>query len=59
MPMTSQVQRAAMHAAAAGKSTLAIPRKVGREFAAADKGGKLPKRKHKSKHGRHHTILEG
>ena len=46
-----------MHAAAAGKSTLGIPRKVAREFVAADKGGKLPKRKRK--HGRHRTILEG
>jgi hypothetical protein len=33
-----------MHAAAAGRSTLGIPRKVGMEFVAADKGGKLPKR---------------
>jgi len=34
-----------MFAAAAGKSTLGIPKKVGAEFVAADKGGKLPKRK--------------
>jgi hypothetical protein len=34
-----------MRAAAAGKSTLGIPKKVGAEFSAADKGGKLPKRK--------------
>jgi len=45
MPMVSQAQRAAMHAAAQGKSTLGIPKKVGAEFVAADKGGKLPKRK--------------
>jgi hypothetical protein len=38
-----------MHAAAAGKSTLGIPKKVGKEFAAADKGGKLPKRVKKRK----------
>lgn len=31
-----------MHAAAEGHSTLGIPRSVGREFAAADPGGKLP-----------------
>ena len=43
-----------MGAAASGKSTLGIPKKVGREFIAADPGGKLPKRsskprrKHKS-----------
>jgi len=34
-----------MRAAAAGKGTLGIPKKVGREFSSADKGGKLPKRK--------------
>lgn len=44
MPPVSQQQRKAMFAAAAGKSTLGIPKKVGKEFAAADKGGKLPKR---------------
>jgi hypothetical protein len=32
-----------MYAAASGKSTLGIPRKVGKEFVAADKPGKLPK----------------
>lgn len=58
MPAVSEAQRRAMHAAASGRSTLGISRKVGREFVAADKGGKLPKRK-KSKHGRHRTILEG
>jgi hypothetical protein len=42
MPMKSQAQRGAMHAAAAGKSTLGIPKKVGSEFVASDKGGKLP-----------------
>jgi hypothetical protein len=45
MPMKSEAQRKAMHAAASGKSTLGIPKKVGKEFAASDKGGKLPKRK--------------
>lgn len=49
MPPVSQQQRKAMFAAAAGKSTLGIPKKVGKEFVAADKGGKLPKRKGKSK----------
>lgn len=33
-----------MYAAAAGKSTLGIPRKIGKEFVAADKPGKLPRR---------------
>lgn len=44
MPMQSEAQRRAMHAAASGKSTLGIPKKVGKEFAAADQGGSLPKR---------------
>jgi hypothetical protein len=38
----SQAQRGAMQAAAAGKSTLGIPPKVGKEFAAGDPGGTLP-----------------
>jgi len=42
MPPVSEAQRRAMYAAAAGKSTLGIPKKVGREFTAADPGGKLP-----------------
>jgi len=45
VPPVSQAQRKAMHAAAAGKSTLGIPKKVGAEFVAADKGGKLPAKK--------------
>jgi hypothetical protein len=45
MPPVSQKQRRAMYAAAAGRSTLGIPRAVGREFVAADKGGKPPLRK--------------
>lgn len=49
MPPKSEAQRRAMHAAAAGHSTLGIPRSVGKEFAAADKGGKLPKRVKKGK----------
>lgn len=45
MPVVSQNQRAAMYAAAEGKSTLGIPAKVGREFIAASHGIKgLPKR---------------
>jgi hypothetical protein len=45
MPPKSQAQRGAMYSAAAGKSTLGIPKKVGKEFVKADKPGKLPKRK--------------
>ena len=42
MPIKSEAQRGAMYAAAAGKSTLGIPKKVGKEFVASDTGGKLP-----------------
>jgi hypothetical protein len=44
-PPVSEAQRAAMHAAAAGKSTIGIPKSVGKEFSDADKGGKLPAHK--------------
>jgi hypothetical protein len=49
MPMKSQAMRKAMHAAAAGKSTLGIPKSVGKKFVKHDRGGKLPKRKRKKK----------
>ena len=49
MPPVSQNQRKAMFAAAAGKSTLGIPKKVGREFVKSDKGGKLPRKVKKEK----------
>ncbi len=49
MPLESQAQRGAMYAAAAGHSTLGIPKSVGAEFVAADQGGKLPARKTKKK----------
>jgi len=45
MPAVSEAQRKAMFAAAAGKSTLGIPKSVGKEFADADPGGKLPEKK--------------
>lgn len=51
MPIVSQAQRGAMYSAAAGKSTLGIPKKVGKEFVATDKPGKLPKRKRKKRQG--------
>lgn len=34
-----------MFAAKAGNSTIGIPKSVGAEFAASDKGGKLPEKK--------------
>jgi len=42
--MQSEAQRKAMHAAAKGKSTIGIPKKVAREFVDADEGGKLPRK---------------
>lgn len=45
MPIKSKAQERAMHAAAAGKSTLDIPKKVGKEFIAAGPAKKnLPER---------------
>jgi hypothetical protein len=44
-PSVSEAQRRAMGAAASGNSTLGIPKKVGKEFIDADKGGKLPEHK--------------
>jgi hypothetical protein len=44
MPPKSEAQRKAMAAAAHGKSTIGIPKSVGKDFIDADKGGKLPKR---------------
>lgn len=45
MPPVSQQQRRLMWAAASKKGGVAgVPQKVGREFAEADKPGKLPKR---------------
>ena len=41
-PPVSESQRRAMFAARAGHSTLGIPESVGKEFANADPGGKLP-----------------
>lgn len=50
MPMKSKAQSRAMHAAAEGRSTLGIPKKVGKEFVKAQHGkkeSKLPERKKK------------
>ena len=49
MPPVSEKQRRAMHAAAAGKSTIGIPKSVGKEFSQADRGGKLPTKAKPSK----------
>jgi hypothetical protein len=49
MPPKSKKQRAAMAMAAKGKSSLGIPKSVGKEFIAADTGKKLPNRVKKKK----------
>ncbi len=43
MSTVSRAQNAAMHSAAEGKSTLGIPKSVGKEFVAADHGRKIKK----------------
>jgi hypothetical protein len=48
MPPVSEAQRRLMFAAASKKGGVdGVPQSVGKEFAGADKGGKLPKRKSK------------
>lgn len=62
MPNVSQAQRAAMAEAAAGHSKLGIPKKVGAEYMAEDKGGHLPARmprKAKKMAGKRHEIIMG
>ena len=44
MPPRSEAQRKAMWAASEGRSTIGIPESVGKEFAKADTGGKLPEK---------------
>lgn len=43
MPIISKAQNAAMRAAAAGKSTIGIPKSVGKEFVAASHGMSVKK----------------
>lgn len=49
MPAVSEAQRKAMYAAAAGNSTLGIPKEVGKDFVAATPPGKLPAKAPKKK----------
>jgi hypothetical protein len=51
MPSVSQKQHNAMEAAAHGKSTLGIPKSVGKEFSSADKGKKFGAKKKKKTTG--------
>lgn len=53
MPYKSKAQQGAMYAAAAGKSTLGIPKKVGKEFVKAGPASKnLPNKVQKRASGR-------
>ena len=53
MPYESKAQKGAMYAAAAGKSTLGIPKKVGKEFVkAGPASNKLPNEVNKRAAGR-------
>jgi hypothetical protein len=47
MPSKTKKQRRAMRAAAAGKSTVGIPKSVGKEYVAADKRARKKKKKGK------------
>jgi hypothetical protein len=58
MPLESKAQAGAMYAAAEGKSTLGIPKKVGKEFVAAGKAKpKLPEHVAKKPTGEHAIQL--
>lgn len=53
MPVVSKDQQKAMYAAAAGKSTIGIPKKVGKEFVKAGKSkANLPQKVTKRAAGR-------
>jgi hypothetical protein len=53
MPITSKAQQGAMYAAAEGKSTLGIPKKVGKEFVKSGfASNNLPKKVTKRASGR-------
>lgn len=58
MPATSQAQFRAMQAAAHGKSTLGIPKKVGKDFVAATPSTKgLPERRDQMSNDKFHKGL--
>jgi len=53
MPIKSKAQQAAMYAAAEGKSTIGIPKKVGKEFVkSGPASNKLPNKVPKKTAGR-------
>lgn len=55
-PAVSDAQRRAMFAASKGKSTLGIPKSVGKEFVKSDLGGKLPEVKSKRNYVKGGTV---
>lgn len=58
MPIESKAQQRAMYAAAEGKSTLGIPKKVGKEFVDAGPAkAKLPQHTPKKATGEHARKL--
>ena len=58
MPIESKAQQRAMYAAAEGKSTLGIPKKVGKEYVAAGPAkAKLPQRVSKKPTAEHAKKL--
>lgn len=62
MPSVSRAQQKAMHAAAAGNSTIGIPQSVGEDFSAADHArgpAKLPERVGSKKHPSQHSSSPG
>jgi hypothetical protein len=56
MPVVSKDQNAAMYAAAAGKSNIGIPKKVGKEFIAATPKGSVKNLPKKVKKGRDYSF---
>lgn len=58
MPMKSKAMRGAMYAAAAGKSTLGIPKSVGKKMVAHDPGGILPSHASRRDYAKGGSVLD-
>jgi hypothetical protein len=59
MPAVSKAQNAAMHAAAEGKSTLGIPKKVGEEFTTDQKPGSVKRLRRRARKAVKHASSRG
>jgi hypothetical protein len=57
MPMESKAQNAAMHAAEEGRSTLGIPKSVGKKFVKASHGQKIKKLPKHVKHAHKRGLI--